>query len=117
MLNSDPVGGPPSISGTVRVRQELTADTTGITDADGPATLPFEYQWRRANNAAGTAGAEDISGETSSTYTLTPTDLGKYIQVVVSYTDGGGVDESLQSAWVGAVGEAQPPPTRPRRAP
>ncbi len=106
--NTDPAGGPPTISGTVQVGQQLTAVTTGITDADGPDPLVFEYQWWRADDAAG-AGEAEIGNADSSTYRLTPADLGKHIRVVVSYTDDNDSDESLESAWSVAVTAAALP--------
>ena len=36
--------GKPTISGTARVGQTLTADTSGIADADGLATVSYSYQ-------------------------------------------------------------------------
>ena len=37
--------GAPTISGTAEVGQTLTADTSGIADADGLAGVSFNYQW------------------------------------------------------------------------
>ena len=37
--------GAPSISGTVRVGETLSADTTGIADADGVDDATFSYKW------------------------------------------------------------------------
>ena len=50
----------------------LTADTSAITDADGLNNATFTYQWIRNDGANDTA----ISGATSSTYTLSETDVG-----------------------------------------
>ena len=57
-----------------------------IDNFDDPNGLPsrFEYQWKRYS-AAGVFEA-DI-GVNSNRYTLTPSDLGKKLQVGVSYTD------------------------------
>ncbi len=104
--NYDPAGGPPTITGTARVGLPLTAVTTGITDTDGPSPLVFTYQWRRADDSAGTANAADIPNTDSISYTLTAADAGKYIQVVVSYNDDGGTDESLDSAWTEVLNSA-----------
>ena len=68
------VSSKPSISGTVRVGQTLTA-VTGSTGS-------FTYQWIRVDGMSET----DISGETSSTYTLAAGDLGKKVKVKVSFT-------------------------------
>ena len=92
----------PTISGTATEDQTLTADTSGISDADGLGT--FSYQWLR--NGA------NISGATSSSYTLGDADVGAQISVQVSYTDGGGsVEGPLTSASVGPVTNVNDAPT------
>ena len=65
--------GVPTITGTVTEDQILTADTSGISDADGLGA--FSYQWLRDGVA--------IGGATASTYTLTDTDVGTQISVEV----------------------------------
>ena len=52
--------GAPTISGTPQVEQTLTADTSGITDADGLTNVSYEFQW--------IAGGTDIDGATGDTY-------------------------------------------------
>ena len=54
-------------------------------DPDGNGTPT--YQWKR--------GGVDIDGATSAAYVLTVADLGRDLTVTVSYTDGGGTDESV----------------------
>ena len=81
--------------------ETLTADTTGISDADGLAGASFSYQWL--------AGDADISGATGSTYTLATTDRGKAVRVRVSFTDDADHNETLTSAATAAV--APRPPT------
>ena len=75
--------GIPVVSGTARIGQMLTATVDDLEDRNG---LPsrFDHQWKRYS-AAGVFEA-DI-GVNSSRYTLTPSDLGKKLQVEVSYTD------------------------------
>ena len=87
---NSPATGSPAIGGTAKVGQTLTADTSGIADADGLDNATFSYQWL-ANNA-------DISGATASTYTLTDADEGKAVKVRVSFTDDAGNAEALTSA-------------------
>ena len=70
--------GQPTISGTVRVGETLTADVTGIADEDGLTNAVFSYQWARNDGATNT----DIQGATASTYTLTEDDEGKTITVI-----------------------------------
>ena len=92
--------GAPAITGTARVGETLTADTSGIADADGLTGASFSYQWL--------ADGTDISGATGSTYTLASTDLGKAVKVRVSFTDDAGYEETLTSAATAAVA-AKPP--------
>ena len=87
--------GAPTINGTARVGETLTADTSGISDEDGLDNATFGYQWL--------AGDADIAGATGSTYTLAETDRGKAIKVRVSFTDDGGNEETLTSAATAAV--------------
>ena len=87
--------GEPTITGTLRVGQTLSADTSSIADANGPASPSFSYQWL--------ADEEEIAGATGATYTLTAAEQGKRITVRVSFTDGGGTEETLTSAATKAV--------------
>ncbi len=84
-----------TIIGTARVGELLTADVSEIADADGLDKAAFAYQWQ--------ADSTDLSGATDSSYTLATSDEGKAISVTVSFTDGGGNEESLTSAATGAV--------------
>ncbi len=94
-----------TITGTARVGETLTADTTGISDDDGLDNAAFAYQWL--------ADDAEINGATASTYTLADDDAGKAIKVGVSFTDDAGNDEELTSAATGAVAAAPPPPNTP----
>ena len=63
---NDPARGLPTISGTARVGQTLTADASGIADdADGlPAPSTFSYQWLRVDGGRDAeiqgGGVEDL---------------------------------------------------------
>ena len=94
-----PATGVPTISGTPEVGQTLSAETSGIDDADGLHNAVFAYQWIRSDGTTDT----DISGATSSTYLLVSDDEGKTIKVLVSFTDDGGNDETLSSTATAAV--------------
>ena len=109
-LTSDPTGevaakpniqatGLPTISGTIRVGETLTADVTGIADEDGLTNVVFSYQWM--------ADDTDIQDATGSSYTLVSDDEGRTIKVTVSFTDAEGHQESRTSEPTGAV-EAAP---------
>ena len=96
-LTSDPTGevaakpniqatGQPTISGTVRVGETLTADVTGIADEDGLDNVVFSYQWM--------ADDTNIQDATGSSYTLVSDDESRTITVTVSFTDAEGHQES-----------------------
>ena len=94
--------GQPTIGGPARVGEKLTADTTGITDADGLDNVSYSYQW--VANDGGTDA--DISGETDATYTLVADDVGKTIKVKVTVTDDAGNEATLTSVATDEVGFA-----------
>jgi hypothetical protein len=73
----------PTITGTKTVGQILTA-------AEGtwsPSADSFKYVWKSASTASGTYTA--ISGATGKTYTLKPTDKGKFVKVEVTAVKAG----------------------------
>ena len=99
---NSPATGAPTISGTVQVDETLTADTSGITDADGLSDVSYSYQWIRNDGT----NDSDIGGQTGSTYTLVSADEGKTIKVRVSFTDDAGNEETLTSAATASVAAA-----------
>ena len=96
---NSPATGAPTISGTAQVGETLTADTSGIADADGLTNVSYSYQWIANDGTSDTA----ISGATNSTYTLVAADEGKTIKVRVSFTDAAGHGETLTSAATASV--------------
>ena len=90
-----PATGVPTIGGTAQVGETLSADTSGIADADGLDNVSFSYQWL-ADGAA-------ISGATGSAYTPADSDEGKTISVTVSFSDDAGNEEESTSAATDAV--------------
>ena len=92
--NSAPTGAP-TITGTAQVGETLTADTSGIADADGLTNATFTYQW--------IAGETDINGAAGSSYTLTASEQGKAIRVRVTFDDDAGNAESVTSQSTEAV--------------
>ena len=97
--------GLPTITGTPRVGETLTADTSGISGqqrAERTCSTP-------SSGYAMTAASDkpDIPGATEKTYTLTRDEQNKTIKVSVSFTDDDGYAESLTSAATASV--AQPP--------
>ena len=91
-----PATGAPTISGTAQVGETLTANTSGIADADGLENATFSYQWL--------ADDAEIPGATGSTYTLTDSEESKAITVQVSFTDDADNQETLTSAGDGRGG-------------
>ena len=92
--NSAPTGVP-TITGTARVGETLTANTSGIADSDGLTGATFAYQW--------IAGETDINGAAGSSYTLTASEQGKAIRVRVTFDDDSGNAESVTSQSTEAV--------------
>ena len=88
-----PATGAPTISGTAQVGGTLTADVSGITDADGLTNVSYTYQWSANDGTTDT----DIRGATNSTYTLSDDDVGKTIKLRVSFTDDANNSETLTS--------------------
>ena len=92
---NDPATGLPTITGTARVGQELTADAGGIGDVDGlPEVSTFAWQWLRVSGGSDTA----ITGATSKTYRVVAADVGAKFKVVVIFTGLDGNAELLISA-------------------
>ncbi len=105
---NSPVTGAPTITGAAQLGETLTANTSGVADADGLSNVQYDYQWL--------ADDAEIAGATGSTYTLAAADEGKAIKVRVTFTDDAGNVETLTSAATDALAGSQPtePPTKPR---
>ena len=78
--------GAPSISGAAQVGRTLTANTSGISDADGLTNATFSYQWMANDGNTDT----DIADATDSAYELSDDDVGTTVKVRVSFTDDAG---------------------------
>ena len=92
---NSPATGAPTISGTARVDETLTASTAGIADEDGLVNVSYGYQWQ--------ADDADIAGATGATYTLTDAEQGKAVKVRVNFDDDAGNEETLTSAATSPV--------------
>ncbi len=86
---------------------ELTADEGTWTRSP----TSYSFQWQRCDSSGGSCA--DISGTTSSTYTLTSTDVGKTIRVAVTATNSAGSDSASSDATNMIYGEPEntAPPT------
>ena len=102
-----PATGAPTIAGTVRVGETLTASTDGIADEDGLAGAAYSFQW--ISKTGGTAA--EIAGATASSYTLTAAEEGRRVWVRVTFTDDAGNAERLASTATEAVAAARRPLT------
>ena len=92
-----PAQGRPSISGTPKLGETLTADTSGITDPDGiPDDAVFTYQWVSFDVVV----VRDIAGATGPSYTITRDREGDVLGVRVGFADSRGFDESVTSGPV-----------------
>ncbi|SVC79350.1 uncharacterized protein METZ01_LOCUS332204, partial [marine metagenome] len=95
----------PTISGTLTQGNALTAspvplsgnDEDGTTNADATSYAGYSYQWQSCTSTT-TSTCSDISGATSASYTLTNSEVSKYMRVTVSYTDDYSTAESVNSA-------------------
>ena len=96
---NSPATGTPAITGTAQVGETLTADTSGIADADGLANVSYSYQWVSNDGTSDT----EIPNATDSTYTLVASDEGNTIKVEVSFTDDAGFEETLTSTATASV--------------
>ena len=88
-----PATGLPVITGTARVGQTLTVDTSAIADEDGLDNVSYSYQWIANDGTTDT----DIEDATDSAYTPPVSDVGKTIKVKVSFTDDADNEETLTS--------------------
>ncbi|WP_418316904.1 putative Ig domain-containing protein [Piscinibacter sakaiensis] len=98
---NDAPTGLPTIGGSAAEYQTLSANVSAIADNDGLGS--FSYQWLR--------NGSDIAGATGSTLLLGSADIGKTISLRVSYVDGFGTLETLNSAAVGPVANVNDAPT------
>jgi hypothetical protein len=94
--NSAPTGNL-SINGEQSEGQTLTVDTSSLTDLDGLGS--FAYQWFR--------DGVEIRSENSQNYQLNGLDIGSKISVRVSYTDGAGMNEIINSQETVAISPAK----------
>ncbi|RBI68314.1 hypothetical protein DQW77_16860, partial [Roseovarius sp. TE539] len=81
------------ITGSAMQGETLTADASGLSDPDGLGA--FSYAWLRDGTPIAGAGGDS--------YVLTQGDVGAQISVEVSYTDGGGSNESVTGGPTGTV--------------
>ena len=117
---NSPATGAPTISGTARVGETLTASTAGVADANGTTKAQngesghaWTWQWARVDDGNET----DIPDATSDSYTLVEADAGRTVKVKVGFADDLGYDEGplVSEAYpsAGTVAEADGAMGRP----
>ena len=90
--NAAPTGAP-TISDTMPVVGEtLTADASGIGDADGLTGAAFTWRWLRV-----VPGGTETQVGTGQSYTVVAGDVGATLKVEASFTDDDGTAESVTS--------------------
>ncbi len=98
--DDSPASGTVTVTGTATEGQTLTADTSGLTDADGLDNAAYAWQWVRTPSGG---SDEDISGATSQTYVPVFADAGATLKVRVTVTDDEGHEATFTSAPTSAV--------------
>ena len=100
-VNAAP-SGLPAIAGTAREGEVLRASVEGIADADGLDGATFAYRWFSNDGT----GDEAIGDAVEAAYTVAGADVGRTLRVRVTFTDGGGSEETLVSAPTAPVAAA-----------
>ncbi len=99
--------GLPVITGVIKVGTEVHADTSGISDGNGIPRDAFQYQWYLVLGTLNSA--TEISGATNRAYTPRDDQIGRFLQVRVSFRDAEGFEETLTSAVSDIILDADVP--------
>ena len=105
-----PPEGTVTLTGDPTSEETLSIDTSNLVDFNGlpdGITNHFSYQWHGTINEITT----NINGETNPNYTLTSSDIGKTIGVTVTYIDGDGYSQEVESIKTTPVKVVNIPPT------
>lgn len=93
----------PVASGTAQVNVTVSA-TTGTWANMGGTIATFAYQWQ--DSADGSTGWANVSGATSSSYTIASGEAAKYLRCNVTATNTGGTSSATSSNVLGPVTSA-----------
>lgn len=77
---NDPTTGQLALIGTPRQGEQVSVDTSGLSDPDG-AIIINRYQWK--------ADGENIADASDKDFTITPDLVGKTLSVAVTFSDSG----------------------------
>jgi hypothetical protein len=108
--NNTPTGTP-TVAGTFKVGSTLTIDATAIKDSDNFTgyTPTFKYNWETSTD--GTAWSKLTTTDAvdnNNTYILTTAEVSKKIRGVVSYLDGYGTNEVVNSVASESIANVTP---------
>ncbi|MBI4939801.1 MAG: choice-of-anchor D domain-containing protein, partial [Actinobacteria bacterium] len=106
VVNTAATGLPAVDDATPTEGSAVTATTALIADADGLVGTTFSTQWQ-FSNAAGTVFT-NIAGATNLTFTPVQAQVGRRLQVVVTFVDNHGTQETRTSSPTGVVGDLFP---------
>jgi outer membrane biosynthesis protein TonB len=90
----------PTVTGSAREGSELSA---GPGAWSGTAPISYAYQWERCANASDVK-CTSISGATRTSYTATKADVGSYLRISVSASNGGGKSTRASAVTEKVVG-------------
>ena len=105
-----PVTGTPTLSGTVRVGEFLTAHTSDIADEDGLSNVSFSYGWVIDPPPDPYNVLRNLYSKSS--YLVPPDAAGRTIWTAVGFRDDRGTFESVVSAPTAVVAPTVPDPPR-----
>ena len=103
--SNNPPTGTMAVVGSAVQGSTLATQST-LADADGLGS--FSYRWQ--SSADGSSWA-DIGGATAASFTPAQAEVGRQLRVVVSWTDGQGHAETVNSASTAAVANTNDSPT------
>ena len=101
--DESPATGTPTIFGTPHVGETLTADVSGIADADGLTNPGYVYQWIRFTEDDDQQNWAYSNIRAYNYHQVTNDDAGSKMQVRVYFTDDAGFPQRLTSATTGTV--------------